>query len=87
MLAPHRERMLRRMADGDAALLVQDGTDPTFATHPECGGLGIIGRNGKASSGTLGLHMHPALAVGTGRIPVGVPRIGFDAPDGKADMD
>ncbi len=84
VLAPHRERTLRRMADRDAVLLVQDGTDLNFATHPECGGLGIIGRNGGASSGTLGLHMHPALAVGTDGIPLGVPRIEFDAPDGKA---
>ncbi len=85
VLAPHRERTLRRMADRDAVLLVQDGTDLNFATHPECGGLGIIGRNGKASSGTLGLHMHSTLAVGTDGIPLGVPRIEFDAPDGKAD--
>ncbi len=71
VLAPHRERTLRRMADRDAALLVQDGTDMNLPTHPECGGLGIIGRNGKASSGTLGLHMHPALAVATDGPPHG----------------
>jgi len=64
---------------------VQDGTDLNFATHPECDGLGIIGKNGKRASGTLGLHMHPTLAVGTDGIPLGVPRIGSGAPDGKAD--
>ncbi len=85
ILAPHRERTLRRMAGRDTVLLVQDGTDLNFATHPECDGLGIIGKNGKGASGTLGLHMHPALAVGTDGIPLGAPRIGSGAPDGRAD--
>ena len=85
ILAPHRERTLRRMAGRGTVLMVQDGTDLNFATHPECDGLGIIGKSGKASSGTLGLHMHSTLAVGTDGVPLGVPRIEFDAPDGKAD--
>ncbi len=33
--------------------------------------------------GTLGLHMHSTLAVNTEGIPLGVPQIQFESPDGK----
>ena len=84
ILAPHRERTMRRIAGQATVLLVQDGTDLNFATHPGCRGLGIIGRS-KGGSGTLGLHMHTTLAVGADGIPLGIPRIEYDAPDGKAE--
>ena len=38
-----------------------------------------IGRNW-GSKGTLGLHLHSTLAVGGDGVPLGVPRIEFDAP-------
>ncbi len=122
MLAPHRERTLRRMQGEGVVLCLQDGTDLNFAEHPGCVGLGLIARNrrsqakggktkakagkaqgaGSASAkerskgrqvpagdvypdGTLGLHMHSTLAVNAAGIPLGVPQIQFDAPDGKAE--
>lgn len=84
ILAPHRARTLRRMTGQQTVLLVQDGTDLNFATHPGCRGLGIIGKN-KGSSGTLGLHMHTTLAVAADGVPLGVPRIEYDAPDARAE--
>ena len=84
ILAPHRARTLRRMTGQQTVLLVQDGTDLNFATHPGCRGLGIIGKN-KGSSGTLGLHMHTTLAVAADGVPLGVPRIEYDAPDVRAE--
>ena len=84
ILAPHRERTMRRMAGRKTVLLAQDGSDLNFATHPGCRGLGIISKS-KGSSGTLGLHMHTTLAVGADGIPLGIPRIEYDAPDGKAE--
>ena len=83
MLAPHRQRTLERMRGQSAVLCIQDGTDLNFAAHGGCVGLGQIGRN-KGSKGTLGLHMHSTLAVNGEGIPLGVPQIQYEAPDGKA---
>ena len=83
ILAPHRQRTLERMRGQSAVLCVQDGTDLNFAAHGACAGLGRIGRN-KGSEGTLGLHMHSTLVVSGEGIPLGVPQIQYDAPDGKA---
>ena len=91
ILAPHRERTLRRMRGEDVVLCLQDGTDLNFAEHPGCAGLGIIAKNrrSKASQGCgqgmLGLHMHSTLPVSAAGIPLGVPQIQFDALDGKAE--
>ena len=83
VLAGHRERTVRRMRGAGTVLLVQDGTDLNFATHHGCDGLGVISNNGgKAGSGTLGIHMHGTFAVSDRGIPLGVPRIEFDCPDG-----
>ena len=82
ILAPHRARTLRRLQGERVALCLQDGTDLNFAAHPGCAGLGLIGKN-KKSKGTLGLHMHSTLAVSTAGVPLGVPLIQYDAPDGK----
>ena len=60
---------------GQAAVLcIRDGTDPHFAEHPGCAGLGLSGEN-QRSKGTLGLHMHSMLAVNGEGILVGVPHI------------
>ena len=78
ILATHRRRTLERMAGQSTVLLIQDGCDLNFATRPGCRGLGLIAKNRK-SSGTLGLHMHSTYAVGGDGIPLGAPRIEFDA--------
>ena len=83
ILAPHRERTLRRMQGQRVVLCAQDGTDLNFAEHPGCVGLGLIGKNAN-SKGTLGLHMHSTLSVSTAGVPLGVPLIQYEAPDGKA---
>ena len=83
ILAPHRQRTLRRMQGQQAVLCIQDGTDLNFAEHPGCAGLGYIGRN-KGSAGTLGLHMHSTLVVNGEGIPLGVSQIQYEAPDGQA---
>lgn len=87
IMAGHRKRTLRRMSEQETVLLVQDGTDVNLATHRGCEGLGVIGRNGKGRSGTLGLHMHSTLAVNGDGVPLGAVRIEFDAPDGGAKRD
>ena len=85
ILAGHRERTVRRMRGADTVLLIQDGSDLNFATHRACEGLGIISRNSSRGRGTLGIHMHGTLAVDGDGIPLGVPRIEYDCPDGSGE--
>ncbi len=75
ILAPHRKRTRQRIQGQDTVLLIQDGSD--LAAHQACDGLGVIARN-RGSRGTL--HLHTTLAVAADGIPLGVPRIEFDAP-------
>ena len=86
ILAPHRARTLRRMRAERTVLCLQDGTDLNFAEHPGCAGLGLIGKNAN-SKGTLGLHLHSTLAVNAQGVPLGLPLLQFEAPDGKREQD
>jgi hypothetical protein len=79
ILAPHRERTLRRMQAQDTVLCIHDGTDLNFATHAQCTGLGVIGTN-QTGAQTRGLHLHSSFAVNTEGLPLGVLRAHFDAP-------
>ena len=83
ILAPHRQRTLQRMRGQAVLLCIQDGTDLNFAQHAGCVGLGLIGKN-KGSAGTLGLHMHSTLVVNGEGVPLGLPQIQYEAPDGQA---
>ncbi len=77
ILAPHRERSIRRMRGQRTVLAIQDGTDLNFSRRPGCDGLQVIGKN-QTSATSLGLHMHATLAAtGTG-LPLGVLGTGFD---------
>jgi len=77
ILAPHRERSIRRMRGQKTVLAIQDGTDLNFSRRPGCDDLQLIGKNQTGAS-SLGLHMHATLAVtGTG-LPLGVLETGFD---------
>ena len=80
ILAPHRERTLRRMQAQDTVLCIQDGTDLNFATRAQCTGLGVIGTN-QTGAHTPGLHLHSTFAVSTEGLPLGVLRAQFDAPE------
>ncbi len=77
ILAPHRGRTVRRIRGQRTVLAVQDGTDLNFARRPGCDGLETVGRN-RATSSTLGLHMHATLAVTDTGLPLGLLKLGFD---------
>ena len=85
ILAPHRQRTLQRMQGQQTLLCLQDGTDLNFAEHPGCVGLGLIGRN-QGSQGTLGIHMHSTMVVNGEGLPLGVPHIQYETPDGQAEQ-
>ena len=77
MLAPHRERSIRRMRGQKTVLAIQDGTDLNFSRRPGCDDLQLIGKNQTGAS-SLGLHMHATLAVTETGLPLGVLETGFD---------
>ena len=76
ILAPHRERTIERMRTQDTVLCVQDGTDISFSTRPECEGLDVIGSN-QTSSKARGVHLHATLALSGQGLPLGVMRCAF----------
>ena len=85
ILAPHRERTLRRMQQAKTVLCIQDGSDLNFATHGRCRDLELIGKN-RGSAGTLGLHMHTMLVVDGNGVPLGVPHIEYGSPQKNAQL-
>ena len=54
ILAPHRERSVRRIRGQRTVLAIQDGTDLNFATRPGCEGLEAVGTN-QTGAKSLGL--------------------------------
>ena len=84
MLAPHRQRTLRAHA-GAVGGAVHPGRDgPQFRGAWRLCGTGADRAGTRDAKGTLGLHMHSTLAVNGEGIPLGVPQIQYEAPDGKA---
>jgi hypothetical protein len=73
ILAPHRQRTMRRMQGQRTVLCIQDGSDLDYNSLSKCEGLGVIGTN---QTGTLsrGLHLHTTLAVAGNGLPLGVLR-------------
>ena len=84
MLAPHRARTPCRMRAQSTVLAIQDGSDLNVATHRACKGLGVIAKT-RGSAGTLGLRMHTTFAVNADGVPLGLPHIAFEVPDGQVD--
>ena len=62
ILAPHRERTLRRMQAHDTVLCIQDGTRLNFTRRGQTQGLGAIGSN-QTGAVARGLELHTTLAV------------------------
>ncbi len=82
ILAPHRQRTIERMRTQDTVLCVQDGTDISFSTRPECEGLEVIGRN-QTTAESKGVHLHATIALGGDGVPLGVLRCAYEKPKGE----
>ncbi|MDE0031409.1 MAG: IS4 family transposase [Deltaproteobacteria bacterium] len=80
MLAPHRERTLRRMRAHETVLCIQDGTRLNFTRRSQTEGLGVIGSN-QTGAVARGLDLHTTLAVNPDGVALGVLRAAFDAPE------
>ena len=86
ILAPHRERTVRRMQGQKTVLCVQDGSDLNYNNLDQCEGLGEIGTN-QTGAKSRGLHLHSTLAVAPNGLPLGVLRADCTAPEGKSPED
>ena len=86
ILAPHRERTVRRMKGQQTVLCIQDGTDLDYTGLAECEGLGVIGTN-QTGAQSRGLHLHSTMAVATNGLPLGVLRAQCIAPQLKSPED
>lgn len=83
ILAPHRQRTLRRMMGQATVLCIQDGSDLNYSTLDRCEGLGVIGGN-QTGTQSRGLHLHSTLALTAGGLPLGVLRADCTAPLAKS---
>lgn len=72
ILAPHRERTLRRIKGHETVLCVHDTTDLNYATLTACEGLGVIGKN-QTTTESRGLRLHSSYALSAGEgVPLGL---------------
>ena len=71
ILAPHRERTVRRLEAQRTVLVIQDGTDLDYTSLAECDGLGVLGTT-QTGAQRRGLHLHSLLAVTPTGLPLGV---------------
>lgn len=86
ILAPHRQRTVRRMQGQKTVLCVQDGSDLNYTNLGQCEGLGEIGANQTGAKGR-GLHLHSTLALAPNGLPLGVLRAQCTAPKAKSPED
>jgi hypothetical protein len=83
ILAPHRERTLRRMQPLPEVLCIHDTTELNFSTLHACKGLGVIGKNQTATE-SRGLRLHSSFVVEPqDGLPLGLLNWRCDAPELK----
>ena len=80
ILAPHRERTLRRMQPLAEVLCIHDTTELNFSTLHACQGLGVVGKNQTATE-SRGLRLHSSFVVEPhDGLPLGLLNWRCDAP-------
>ena len=82
ILAPHRQRTVRRMMGQKVVLCIQDGSDLNYNNLNQCEGLGNIGKN-QTGAKRRGLHLHSTFTVAPNGLPLGVLRACCQAPRDK----
>jgi len=71
ILGGHREQTIRRMANEQTVLIIQDTMEMNFSARLHCEDLGPIGKN-QPGVESLGLKMHSRVAATTRGMPLGV---------------
>jgi hypothetical protein len=84
ILAPHRERTVRRMMGQRTVLCIQDGSDLNYTNLDQCEGLGELGSN-QTGAKSRGLYLHSTFAVAPNGLPLGVLHAQCIAPEGKSE--
>jgi hypothetical protein len=84
ILAPHRERTVRRMMGQRTVLCIQDGSDLNYTNLDQCEGLGELGSN-QTGAKSRGLNLHSTFAVAPNGLPLGVLHAQCIAPEGKSE--
>jgi hypothetical protein len=81
ILAPHRERTLRRMQSLEEVLCIHDTTELNFSTLQACKGLGVIGKN-QTGTESRGLRLHSSFVVEPqDGLPLGLLNWRCEAPE------
>jgi len=83
ILAPHRQRTVRRMMGQKTVLCIQDGSELNYTNLDCCTGLGELKAN-QTGAKTLGLNLHSTFAVATNGLPLGVLKAQCLAPKAKS---
>ncbi len=83
ILAPHRERTLRRMQGQKTVLCIQDGSTLNYNNLDKCEGLGEIGSN-QTEAKSYGLNLHSTLTIAPNGLPLGVLKATCEAPRRKS---
>lgn len=71
ILAPHRDRTIRRMKACKTVLCIQDTTDLNYSRNRTCRGLGVIGKN-QTSAESRGLRLHSSFVTDGRGLPLGL---------------
>lgn len=86
ILAPHRERTIRRMMGQKTVLCLQDGSKLNYTNLDQCKDLGVLKAN-QTGAKTRGLNLHSTLAVEPNGLPLGVLKAQCIAPETKSPDD
>ena len=86
ILAPHRQRTVRRMMGQKTVLCVQDGSELNYTNLDQCEGLGDLKAN-QTGAKTRGLVLHSTFAVAPNGLPLGVLKAQCIAPQAKSAND
>ncbi len=81
VLEPHYQSTIRRMAQENVVLSVQDTTSLNYTMHPETDGIGPIGS--KQTGGPIGLMLHDTMAFSVEGTPLGLMDVQCWARDGQ----
>ncbi len=86
ILAPHRQRTVRRMMGQTTVLCIQDGTDLDYTNLDQCEGLDESVAN-QTGAKSRGLHLHSTFTVAPNGLPLGVVHAQCPAAKGKSSAD
>lgn len=83
IMAPHRERTVRRMMGQQTVLCIQDGSELNYTNLDKCEGLGELKAN-QTGAKRRGLNLHSTFVVAPNGLPLGVLKAQCIAPKSKS---